>query len=611
MKTTFTLREKIHSATSDTRKHTRPHLTPSPIAAGALLTCLLAACGGGGGDISLGPVGNLPSGTPLPHPSPISSPSPNPTPTAGPAALETCPASPAGASAPAVATGLEVQSSSGWSNATGQLSAVANGTRTGRESGLRSGVNCVSWKDANGKARALNLGAYLFDYVMNWGATRYVATDDAAGHPGFGYVVSHNNQNGNSPLGSFMDPSSVKTTVFAGANHAIHRVTLNYTRDTEAGGQGIVVPVVIEWMVAAGRNDPVWAVNWKMNQAQNPQGVNFNTYRMDSRGPYGSIGWDGKTHSSGQDLAVLGVEWGAGGYEFQAVRMGGLNSGAGWNYQLLSPINYAKAFPIETVPVEFGIVQTKRDPFMGYPDGVGGRLEGKTSPTYGKACAATNTYMPCAQDWPYQMMQYSAPDGSFANTPTTGKLMAWGTPYGYLGADTVDSFDYNFTTAGTGERSYATYIVWGEYGAVDTGQNPVEAAKHYADAASYWTTTQAIGGIGAVATTATLPGSMQTRALPANGYNETYGTFEFVVTADNRADIRIMNMGQANTGTVLRRPVLVFNNYNGGVPQLKLGVTPLVSGVDYLASYDTASHRLWVTLMYDAIAQQGFHVVLN
>ena len=104
---------------------------------------------------------------------------------------------------------------------------------------------------------------------------------------------------------------------------------------------------------------------------------------------------------------------------------------------------------------------------------------------------------------------------------------------------------------------------------------------------------------------------MQTRALPANGYNETYGTFEFVVTADNRADIRIMNMGQANTGTVLRRPVLVFNNYNGGVPQLKLGVTPLVSGVDYLASYDTASHRLWVTLMYDAIAQQGFHVVLN
>jgi len=577
----------------------QPHLRYAPLLVTAT-ACLLAACGSGGGGSSSasgggggGGGGDIPVALDLP------------------AALETCPTSAPGAAAPAVGTQLVVQSSSGWVNATGRLSAAANGTRTGRESGLSSGVNCVSWLDANRRARALNLGAYLFDYVMNWGAKRYVATDDADGHPGFGYVVSHNSMNGNSPLGSFMNPDSVKTTVFAGANHAIHRVTINYTRDTEAGGKGIVVPVVIEWLVAAGRNEPVWAVNWKMDQAKNPNAVDFNTYRMDSRGPYGSIGWDGKTASSGLADKVLGVQWGAGGYKFEALSFGGLTNASGWNYTQVSPANYVKAVPTETTPLEFGIVQTARDRFMGYPDGVSGRLNGKTSNTYGKACAENNTLMPCAQDWPYQMMQYSAPDGSFAATPTTGKLMAWGTPYGYLGADTVPSFDYLFTTSGKGERSYATYISWGEYGAENAADDPVEAAKRSADGASYWTNTFILGGVGTIATDAALPGSSTKRALPANGYNETYGAFEFVATADGRADVLIKNLGQVGTNTTVRRPIMVFNNYGGALPSIKLNGLPATSGTDYLASYDTATRRLWLTVLYDMGTQEGIHIALN
>ncbi len=598
----------------DTRnrvKATRGQFALAPLAAATFAACMLAACGGAS------------DSTPAGSPAPASPAAPDasgtaPGPTGGeapvvldlPAALETCPPSTPGTAAPGVGTELVVQNISGWSNAAGKLSVAANGTRVGRESGLRSGVNCVSWVDANNKARALNLGAYLFDYVMNWGANRYVATDDAGGHPGFGYVVSHNSVNGNSPLGSFMNPDAVKTTVFAGANHAIHRVVINYTRDTEAGGNGVVVPVVIEWLVAAGRNDPVWAVNWKMNQAQNPNAVNFDTYRMDSRGPYGSIGWDGKTASSGQSEKILGVQWGAGGYKFEAVRLGGLTSGAGWNYTQLSPANYVKAIT-DTTPVEFGIVQTARDSFMGYPDGVSGRLNTKTSNSYGNACPGNGTLMPCAQDWPYQMMQYSAPDGSFAATPTTGKLMAWGTPYGWLGASTFSSFDYLSDKPGTGERSYGTYIAWGEYGAVDSSEDPVESAKRSADGASYWTVTSINSGVGAVATRAALPGSVSTRALPANGYNETYGAFEFVASAAGRVDLVIINQGLAGTNTTIRRPVMVFNDYAGAPPALKINSVAAVSGIDYLASYDTASRRLWVTVLRDLPARNGWNITLN
>jgi len=539
-----------------------------------------------------------------------------------PAPFETCSVSPAGVAAPAVSTALVVQSSSGWNNTTGNISVVKNGARVARDSGLSLGVNCVSWIDANSKARAMNLGAFLFDYTMNWGANRYVATDDADGHPGFGYVVSHNTANGNSPIGSYMQPNSVKTTVFAGANHAIHQVTMNYVRDQEAGGNGIVIPVVIQWMVAAGRNDPVWVVNWEMDHVTNPLSTDFtNAYKMDSRGPYGSIGWDGKTRSSGTDEVVSQVEWGAGSggvqnYLFVASDfVNGISNSTPWTYNQRTSVNYNKARP-KTTPVEFGIVQTTQDPFVGYQDGVVGTFTGLTSAA-APLCshpgsADNNAVMPCAFGWPYQMMQYSAADGSFAPTPTTGKLMAWGTPYGYLGATSFSSFDYATTTSGTGQRSYATYIVWGQYGNGNPGNtssatDPVESAKGTA-AASGSVTTTINNSLGTITTSAALPGSLLTHPLLANGWNETYGVFEITVASSGKSDVTFTNPGT----TTMRRPIVVFDGYTGGTqPLLKLNGTALNSGVNYLASYDTDTKQLWVTFLSDLSPGQAWKIVLN
>jgi len=66
-------------------------------------------------------------------------------------------------------------------------------------------VKLITWKDSLNADRTMTLGAYLYQYDFSFNDGQQVVTrsanDDAFGHPGFGYVVSHNTQNGNSPLG--------------------------------------------------------------------------------------------------------------------------------------------------------------------------------------------------------------------------------------------------------------------------------------------------------------------------------------------------------------------------------------------------------------------------
>src|SRR4051794_39080048 len=68
-------------------------------------------------------------------------------------------------------------------------------------------VNLITWKDSRNADRTMTLGAYLYQYDFSFEDGQQVVTrsanDRAQGHPGFGYVVSHNNMEGNanSPLG--------------------------------------------------------------------------------------------------------------------------------------------------------------------------------------------------------------------------------------------------------------------------------------------------------------------------------------------------------------------------------------------------------------------------
>jgi len=468
----------------------------------------------------------------------------------------------------------------------------------------------LTWRDSRGRERTLTLGAYLYqyDFTFSDGVDEFErsANDDAWGHEGFGYVVSHNTQNGNSPLGKAMPATKIETEVFTGGHHAIYRVELLYDRDREAGGNGIRIPVVIEWIVATGRDHPIWAVNWKTGEAINPNGVDFDVYRMDTRGPYGSLNFDGAATRNVGD-AIGSVAWGDFGLRF-ATLDAMLTLQSPWVYNLPNrvPFTYAST---ANANAEMGIVRTLADDRqMGMPDRVYGRERGAASgvpfPNRGDCTGGGDNrayVMPCVQGWPYQLMNFDwdPSTGKPAAEATGTKLMAWGTPYGYVGASSFDLFDYSGAADGRGDRAYATFIVLGPRGRY--GPQPV-ALDQPGDVALLLPQIESLADarisnvtVGAVVTQVPRgPGSTQMRAI-ANGYNDIYAAHH----------LRAAEAGVAFTFTPgavpLRNPLFVIENYAGRrVPSITLDGVPLSADgtldAGAYVSLDEAGRRLWVTI---------------
>jgi hypothetical protein len=280
-------------------------------------------------------------------------------------------------------------------------------------------VTNLTWKDSHGADRTAVLDAYLYQYDFSFAGgmpdpaqiVARSANDDAEGHAGFGYVVSHTDANGNSPFGKANAPTRVQSLVFAGGHHAIHRVELIYDRDKEPGGNGIKIPVVIDWFVATGRDHPVWAVTYRMDAATNPNLVDFDTYRMDTRGPYGSLNWDGAATRAAGDF-IGGVAFGDFALKF-STSDAKLTLDSPWTYDQPNTVPFAEAWTAN-VNAAMGIVRTiPGDKTMGYADRVVGRERGATSAgAYPdkRNCAAfgdPRSYsMPCVSGWPYQLMNY-------------------------------------------------------------------------------------------------------------------------------------------------------------------------------------------------------------
>lgn len=479
-------------------------------------------------------------------------------------------------------------------------------------------VSRIRWKDARNAERSLSLYAYLYQYDFSFAGgsatpgqvTQRSANDNALGHPGFGYVVSHNTETGNSPLGKTNAPGSVQSVVFAGGHHALHRIDMVYDRDKEPDGQGVRIPVVIEWLVATGRDHPVWSVTYKMGEAIKPGGLSFDTFRMDTRGPYGSLNFDGAANAGLGD-EVGGVAWGDAGLRFRS-QGSPLTLNAAWTYNGPNNVNHVHAWTAH-VNAEMGIVQTRTgDKFMGYGDRVLGRERGSTS-----AGAFANKgdclepddlrsyLMPCISGWPYQMMNFDwgikengPPKPSGESTST--KLLAWGSPYGWLGASAFDAFDQSETGDGRGDRSYATFIVLGPQCRYDGAGTCTQDG----DVALTLLQVQALSGAslgnattGAVATQApTGPGAASVKAL-VNGYDDAYAVYRLDADAN-----RVAFTFTPAAGRPVERPIFVVRNYRARqLPTVRVDGQSLsvnTGGTDAGAfvSIDTRQDTLWLTL---------------
>lgn len=468
-------------------------------------------------------------------------------------------------------------------------------------------VKSIAWKDSRNADRVMTLGSYLHQYNFSFDDGQQIVTrsadDDAYGHEGFGYVVSHNTQTDNSPLGKANVPTKVETIVFSGGHHAIHRIELVYDRDKEGGGFGIKIPVVIEWFVATGRDHPVWSVTWKLDDTVNPQNTDFNNYRMDVRGPYGSLNFDGATNK-GQGDAIGGVAWGDFGLKFTTTDAE-LTLNSTWTYNMSNSVCFTHAWT-KTVNAAMGIVQTRvADREMGYQDRVQGRERGFTSAdNYGDKgnCIGLgdnrNYALPCINGWPYQLMNYDwdAGSGKPENEATGTKLIAWGSPFGWLGADSFDLFDYSGTADGRGDRSYATFIVLGAKSRLNQGTaaGDVEIAIAAVEALNAATITNVSPGVLATQV-AKGPGAIQMKNI-VNCYNDSYAAYYHSAT-NNLVTFTFTPV----VGMSVKNPLFVIRDYTTQqLPNITIDGNPIVVNSDVnsgaFVSLNLASNELWVTL---------------
>jgi mannan endo-1,4-beta-mannosidase len=494
-----------------------------------------------------------------------------------------------------------------------EITIVPSGTRSDPEGvAAPAAVNVVTWKDARGGDRSMVLGPYLYQYDLsfsdNTGIVTCSANDDAFGHPGFGYVVSHNTQTGNSPLGKANVPTTVATTILSGGHHAFHRIELVYDRDKEGGGLGISIPVIIEWLVATGRDHPVWAVTWKVGSAIAPEGVNFDQYRMDVRGPYGSLNFDGAPDRNAGD-AVGGVAWGDFGLSFTTTDAQ-LTLNSPWTYNTPNDVNFCRAWTANT-NAEMGIVQTRvGDKEMPYQDRVVGRERGAVSTDpfleHGNCTELGDDrqyVMPCIGGWPYQLMNFDwDPSGGKPLDEATGtKLIAWGSPYGWLGASSFDLFDFSGVADGRGDRAYSTFIVIGpkQRFNADSGKwdQPGDVVLAIRDVEALAAATIGEVGPGSVVSLVPQgPGAEQTKSI-VNGYNDTYAVYCLQSSGNLLSFVYT-----PAAGLPVRNPIFNVQNYTTGtLPALLVNDIPITinsgdNNSQAFVSVNAATNELWVTL---------------
>ena len=479
-----------------------------------------------------------------------------------------------------------------------------------------------AWTDSLGKprtallARNTSAGGGLLDryvYRLANSSTRTV-NSTASGAGGFGYVVSHlpyvdncaatpNTQfcesirsiGDDSPLGlNFTGTYSVK---LAGRHHAIHEFKTTYPRFTGPHPVGPTfirydLPVTIQWLFVNGRDHPLWSVTWDWSAVPTALPL-AQQIEGDSRGPYGEMDFDGIASSPN---VIAGVAWAINAKRFSTTSAPfTLNSSWTWSTTGDAAIPFNMLW-IQGGNAQMGMVQTSllatHDAGNG---GYGGDFQGADSPA-GSRCPDPPGYrMFCVWDWPFQSIENNFYDGNgalSATNTTNGRRLAWGVKLGAIGRASYANY-VNATVTQAQAKSYSTFIVLGEHGA---GVNPVaDQVNELQQILKAISPITATASIGTLATSGPAGiGRSDTQVYSRAGYNPVYSTWDVSASASKAT----LNWAASNADS-LKNPVVRVLGYSMGTApsSLTFNGTALVADTDYLASVDTATGTLWVTLL--------------
>jgi hypothetical protein len=201
--------------------------------------------------------------------------------------------------------------------------------------------------------------------------------------------------------------------------------------------------------------------------------------------------------------------------------------------------------------------------------------------------------------------------GKPAGEGTGTKLIAWGSPYGWLGASNCDLFDYSGTVDARGDRSFATFIVLGPHCRF-TGElcdQPGEVAIAVRAVEALTAATISNVTVGSLVSEAPKgPGATETKTL-SGGYDDTYAAWYLNASNDEVA----FTFAPA-AGRPVVNPMFVIRGYaTPVVPQVSVGGVPVsvntgAADSGAFVSLDTASSELWVTLNQTVSTAVDVHV---
>lgn len=451
------------------------------------------------------------------------------------------------------------------------------------------------WKDSGGLTRSAVLahnnggtaaggsrGGELREFRYQTPQGQRHVRAPATGAGGFGYVVAHPQSHDHctgggdsSSLGHFT-PGQFQR-VFEGRHHAILRFTQAYPRycTRNAPAQQYNLPVTIDWLIANGRDHPLWSITWDMSA------IPVNRLEDDARAPYGELLFDGAT-SFATASTIAGVGWGD-RYRF-ATTTAPFTFNSHWTWNQPNTVPYVKLWT-SAVDATMGTVATQTITQQD-AGGYWGTTRWNTTSAAGNACASPNHRMPCDYNWPFQSINYSIypfnPDQA-----TNSTRLAWGTNFGFLGGQTYDTHGYLGTASGWPKKNYSTYIVLGTHSA-----DPVGAQVSQVEASQGLALTATTGSV--VASGPSGVNDATVRTYTPSGYDPVYGALRFNASGNQlTANIAV------GAGT-LRNPLLIIGNYTGALPTtLRLNGQMLVRDQDWLPSLRAGSQQVWITLRRD------------
>lgn len=468
-----------------------------------------------------------------------------------------------------------------------------------------------TWQDTASRARSATLThndignaghrGELCDYTYHTDAVsvRDVQELTAGNAGGFGYIVSHlvygsaafnaaiANDGDDSPLGHGFTGTYMR--LLNGRHHAILRFQLNYPRWGVPASNVPTkynVPVTIDWLIATGRDHPLWSVSYDLTEAP------ANAVEADSRAPYGDMAFDGAGSAAGYGNNVGGVAWGD-HYKFTTTGAPPMTLTSTWDWSAPNTIPYVYLWTQNPAPdAEMGIVQSEDIAKQDAGSEFTSPFWTKTSATM-TGCVGGNgnpigTYlMPCVDyQWAYQA---NADDTDPNGGPAADKHLTWGTGYGFLGFTNYPG-DGGANVAGGSRTSYSTHIVLGLHSPAPTSAQVTQVENAMLSTLS--------ASVGTVLTSG--PAGVN-RVDPRNyqpaGYNRVYGTWDVDVGASANAATITLDTG----GPVLKNPIFVLHNYTSPNPptSVTLDAAPLAADAGYYATVDPVGLRLWITLNSD------------